>query len=143
MIDPIQLGAHLGGLQPGSGLQDLQNLRERQGLDDLDSLEKLNGQVSLGDIGSPEGSRKAAEFGLGATAASGESFGELVAGEIDKVNQAMNESDELIEGLATGKSSDVHGTMIAMQKADLSFKMLLAVRNKVLSAYEEVMRTQT
>jgi flagellar hook-basal body complex protein FliE len=72
----------------------------------------------------------------------GPSFKDMLAESIGKVNGLMNESDQAIEDLATGKSANVHHTLIALQKADISFRMLLDVRNKVMSAYQEVMRMQ-
>ena len=60
----------------------------------------------------------------------------------DKVNEQQQVADKKIENLAAGKNKDVAGTMIAMEKADVSMRMLMAVRNKVVSAYEEVMRMQ-
>lgn len=77
-----------------------------------------------------------------AEAAEGPSFKEMLTESIDKVNGLMNESDQSIDDLATGKSANVHHTLIALQKADISFRMLLDVRNKVMSAYQEVMRMQ-
>ncbi|MCL5270421.1 MAG: flagellar hook-basal body complex protein FliE [bacterium] len=75
-------------------------------------------------------------------AAGDKSFSQSVTESIDKVNHLMNESDRMVEDLATGRSANVHGTLIALQKADISFRMLLEVRSKVLKAYEEVMRMQ-
>ena len=73
----------------------------------------------------------------------GASFKDLLTQSIDKVNQTMLDSDQAVQALATGQSSDLHGALIAMQKADISFRLLVEVRNKVLSAYDEIMRTQT
>ena len=42
----------------------------------------------------------------------------------------------------TGESQDLHTTVIAMQKADLSFQMMMQVRNKIVQAYQEIMRMQ-
>lgn len=66
------------------------------------------------------------------------SFGEM----FDQVNKAQIQADRKIEGLVTGQNKDIPGTMIAMEKADTSMKMVMAVRNKVVSAYEEMMRMQ-
>lgn len=71
-----------------------------------------------------------------------ETFGSLMKQEIEKVNTQMVRAEDMMSDLATGKSANVHGTMMEMQKADLSFRMLLAVRKKAISAYEEVMRIQ-
>jgi len=44
--------------------------------------------------------------------------------------------------LMTSPNKDIHGTMIALEKADISMRLMLQVRNKLVSAYEEVMRMQ-
>ena len=46
------------------------------------------------------------------------------------------------EELATGRNGNIHETLIAMSKADVSFRMVMQVRNKIISAYQEVMRMQ-
>ena len=70
------------------------------------------------------------------------SFGEILKDSIAKVNNIQVEADRAIEGLASGSVKNVHDTMIAIEKANLSFNMMLQVRNKLLAAYEEVMRMQ-
>lgn len=69
-------------------------------------------------------------------------FGEVLREQLSDVNQMQLEADTSIEDLVTGRSDDVHATMIALQKADVSFRLLMAVRNKLLDAYDEVMRMQ-
>jgi flagellar hook-basal body complex protein FliE len=64
------------------------------------------------------------------------------AGLIDEVNRAQLEADHKIEEFATSPEKDIHGTMIALQKADISLRLLLQVRSKLTSAYQEVMRMQ-
>ena len=44
--------------------------------------------------------------------------------------------------MATGRSHNIHETMIALDKADVSFRMLTKVRNKAVEAYQEIMRMQ-
>ena len=44
--------------------------------------------------------------------------------------------------LASGKQKDIHETMIEMEKADVAFQLLMQVRNKVIAAYETIMRMQ-
>ena len=72
----------------------------------------------------------------------GEGFAEALKQSIEKVNMAQHEADAMMEGLATGESRNIHETMIAVEKANLSFNMMVQVRNKLLAAYEEVMRMQ-
>lgn len=69
-------------------------------------------------------------------------FGDMLSKSIGQVNDRMNEASAASEALATGKTNDITQTLISLQKADISFKMLVEVRNKVMKAYEEVMRMQ-
>ena len=69
-------------------------------------------------------------------------FGDLLTGAIGEADKLHHEADQAVEALAAGRSADVHNTMIALQKADVSFQLLMQIRNKVVSAYETVMRMQ-
>ena len=69
-------------------------------------------------------------------------FGRLLENSIGEVNKLQHQADQAVEALTAGRSSDVHNTMIALQKADVSFRLLMQIRNKVVSAYETVMRMQ-
>ena len=57
-------------------------------------------------------------------------------------NRLKLEADEAVENLAVGKQKDIHATMIDLEKADVAFQLLMQVRNKIISAYETIMRTQ-
>ena len=70
--------------------------------------------------------------------AEGPGFKNLLEEQIDKVNQLQRDATEAIEDLATGRRDDIESVLIATQKADTAFRLLLQVRNKVLDAYEEV-----
>ena len=70
------------------------------------------------------------------------SFGRVLQQSIDQVNRLQLEADASINDLATGKKTDIHQTMIAVEKASVSFELLMQIRNKVLSAYDKLMRTQ-
>ncbi len=72
----------------------------------------------------------------------GKSFGDFVQDFVADVNKGSKLSDKMATDLATGKNKNIHETMIQMQKADLNFRMMVQVRNKVLEAYQEVMRMQ-
>lgn len=71
-----------------------------------------------------------------------EGFGSILKDSLGQVNQLHHEANQAVEALAAGRSTDVHNTMIALQKADVSFRLLMQIRNKVVSAYETVMRMQ-
>ena len=70
----------------------------------------------------------------------GESFGEALSGAIGKVSELRNEADRAVHELAAGENKDIHQTMIAMEKADVSFRLMMQVRNKIITAYQEAMR---
>jgi flagellar hook-basal body complex protein FliE len=73
---------------------------------------------------------------------SGSAFGDILKDAISTVNDLQKQSDQEIQKLMTGESQDLHNTVIAMQKADLSFQMMMQVRNKIVQAYQEIMRMQ-
>jgi len=69
-------------------------------------------------------------------------FGKVLSDALNDVNKAQVESNEQIQGMLSGDIQDVHTAMIAVQKADLSFQMMMQVRNKLIDAYQEIMRMQ-
>jgi len=68
-------------------------------------------------------------------------FGDVIKKAIKSVSDMETSADQSIVQLLKGETG-IHETMIAAQKADISFRLLLQVRNKVLDAYREVMRMQ-
>ncbi|WP_372869076.1 flagellar hook-basal body complex protein FliE [Planomicrobium okeanokoites] len=71
-----------------------------------------------------------------------EGFGEIFKQAIQNVNQTQKASDKLTSDLATGQVENIHEVMIASEKASLSLELTMQVRNKVVEAYQEVMRMQ-
>jgi flagellar hook-basal body complex protein FliE len=61
---------------------------------------------------------------------------------MNQVNKLQVLADEKIEELAAGKQTDIHQTMIAVEKAGVSFELLMQIRNKLISAYDQIMRMQ-
>jgi len=72
----------------------------------------------------------------------GKSFSDVLKETIQEVNELQVKSDDEMMKFATGESTDVHSAMLAMQKADISFQTMMQIRNKILDAYKEIMRTQ-
>lgn len=70
--------------------------------------------------------------------AQGPSFRDVLMNNIEEVNKLQQDADSAIEDLAAGRRDDVANVMIAKQKADMAFKMLLQVRNKLMDAYSEI-----
>jgi flagellar hook-basal body complex protein FliE len=61
---------------------------------------------------------------------------------MEEVNSEQLTADQAIKDLVAGKSKNIHETMIQIQKAELSLKTMMQVRNKILEAYKEIMRMQ-
>jgi len=72
------------------------------------------------------------------SAAGGSSFADTLKSSIDEVSRLQQDATKAVDDLATGKSEDVTGVMSAVEKSDLAFKTLLAIRAKLLDAYDEI-----
>ena len=59
---------------------------------------------------------------------------------ISTADQIGNTASQQVSGVLTGSGGDVHTAMIAVEKADLSFQMMMQVRNKIVQAYQEISR---
>lgn len=68
------------------------------------------------------------------------SFGDRVSEAMTEIERLDGAADRAAHGYLTGEHQDVHGTMIAMQEADVSMRLAVSVRNRVIEAYREVMR---
>eukprot|EP00906_Rhabdomonas_costata_P012702 RCo018279 len=78
-----------------------------------------------------------------APAAGGADFAQVLQNSIDKVNQTQQQADRMAEKLAAGDNSqNLHEVMIALQTASVSFQEMVQVRNKLVSAYQDVMNIQ-
>lgn len=74
--------------------------------------------------------------------AQGGNFGTWFAQELGQVNQVMAVAEQDVRQLAAGQVDNLHQVMIHLEEAKLSFQLLAQVRNHILDAYQEVMRTQ-
>jgi flagellar hook-basal body complex protein FliE len=70
------------------------------------------------------------------------SFSEMLKESIQKVGDLEKDANTEVEKLAKMETKDIHNTMIAIEKADLSFQLMMQIRNKIINAYEEIMRMQ-
>lgn len=104
-------------------------------------------QPALGGVGSLTAGMLQMAQGAQGLAAAGQaaplaSFQEFFADAVKKTNELQNAAEGKQRQLLVGETDNLHDVMIAMEKADLSFQLTLAVRNKVIEAYQEVMRMQ-
>ncbi|NIA14325.1 MAG: flagellar hook-basal body complex protein FliE [Nitrospiraceae bacterium] len=70
------------------------------------------------------------------------SFKDVLQEAVGEVQRLQNEADTTIRQLVAGEIKDVTQTMVAVEKADVAFRTMMTVRNKVVAAYEEIMRMQ-
>jgi flagellar hook-basal body complex protein FliE len=71
-----------------------------------------------------------------------QNFASVLKDSINKVNESQIQSDKMTEKLARGENVDLHQVMIASQKASVTMTATLEIRNKVIEAYQEMMRMQ-
>jgi flagellar hook-basal body complex protein FliE len=69
-------------------------------------------------------------------------FAQQLKSAIDDVNAMQVESEKAMSDIATGQVKDLHQAALAIDKAEISMKLMLEVRNKALNAYKEITRTQ-
>ncbi len=67
-------------------------------------------------------------------------FLEQLKESVARVEAEQQKADQAVQDLATGKRKTLHETMIQVEKAEISFRLLMAVRSKLVDAYQEVMR---
>ena len=103
------------------------------------ALDRIDGQglprIDLPTSAPGAGAGKAEGPGQG-----GKSFADVLLDSIQEANRLQSSADMAIQDLAAGKGDDVAGVMTAVEKADLAFRTLMQVRNKLVDAYEELMR---
>lgn len=90
----------------------------------------------------PASTAGASALSPGGSSGQGAPFSDLLTDAVSQVNDLDSQARAAVSGLMTGNGVDVHQAMIATQKADMSFEMALAVRNKAVQAYQQVIGMQ-
>jgi len=96
----------------------------------MDAIRKMGGNLALPDM------RKSSKV------AHGGGFLDTLKKITAETDDQIKKADTQMQKLAVGKSNDLQEVVMATEKADLSFKLLVQVRNKLLEAYQEIMRMQ-
>jgi flagellar hook-basal body complex protein FliE len=97
-------------------------------------VQGLNGLA--GSLGAPSMAPPAGQPGSAAP------FSDLLTDAVGQVNQLQDQANKAVTGLMSGTGVDVHQAMIATQKASMAFELTLAVRNKAVQAYQQVVGMQ-
>jgi flagellar hook-basal body complex protein FliE len=87
-----------------------------------------------------QSSAKQESDGLGKPAAGSKDFASYLKDSVMEVDQSQKTADKMATSLASGKTENIHETMLAATKAELQFNLMVQIRNKALEAYSEIMR---
>lgn len=106
-------------------------------------MSELTGQIgSIGTLSKNSINPAAPVEKTNQSQSGGASFGSMLQKAIGDLNEAQVQADKAVADLATGEITDLHQAAIAIGKAEMSMKLMLEIRNKAISAYKEVARTQ-
>jgi flagellar hook-basal body complex protein FliE len=106
---------------------------------DTQGIEQMLGLLRSTAAEAAGGAAKPAET----PAAGGVDFAQALKNSIDQVNSAQKQASQMAENLAAGNSDqNLHEVMIALQTASISFQEMVQVRNRLVSAYQDVMNMQ-
>jgi flagellar hook-basal body complex protein FliE len=81
-------------------------------------------------------------FGSGAVQPTSDSFSSMLGQMVSDVNAQQNISAQAVSALQSGQNVPLHQAVIAMEEANISFQLMVEVRNRMLDAYQEIMRMQ-
>jgi len=98
---------------------------------DMKSVSSLGGPFESPAAYSPGGAQKTLE-----------DFREMLCNAIDTVSDLQGNANELVQQLATGRTRDLHEVMIAVEEVNLALQLTMQIRNKIVEAYQEIMRMQ-
>ena len=97
-----------------------------------DPLRLIGSASRIGPVGPDQGAAQ------GANDPNAPSFKDVLLKNIDEANKLQQDATKAVEDLQTGKRPDLEGVLLATAKADTAFRMIQAVRNQVVQAYQEI-----
>ncbi|MFP4014343.1 MAG: flagellar hook-basal body complex protein FliE [Chitinispirillaceae bacterium] len=97
----------------------------------------MDGVNSVGPVG---GSGLPPKISNPARNKDGTSFKDTLNGFLSDVNQMQEKADQSIQKMMAGEITDVHQVMTSVEEANVAFNMMMEIRNKVMDAYQEIMR---
>lgn len=131
----------IGGIGGGAGgIQQIMALRQ-QIMDRSQLLQQLHEPQNSGAAGSAGGvGGTGAATAVSAPQGPAQGFADTLKSALDGVNAVQSKADGLSEAYQRGEVTDVAKVMLARQEAGVAFEATLQVRNKLLSAYQDIMR---
>jgi flagellar hook-basal body complex protein FliE len=115
------------------GQQAMQAAQSAQAPNSLGAEAQIDGVGSLG---------AEAQIGTPVVQPSGSSFGEVLTGQLQALNSVQQQADAAQQALASGQTTDVTEVVVAAERAQLSMQLATGVRNRLVDAYNELLRTQ-
>lgn len=100
----------------------------------------IQGVVPVAPLDAPDWDIAAA--GVGKTGPAGAEFGRLISDGLSHVNEQLGASEVDLQRIATGDVQNLHQVMMRLEESRLSFQLLMQVRNRLLEAYQDVMKMQ-
>ena len=128
----------MSGIVPISSISSIAGLSGVSGIGSVGSLSgtsSVAGATSIGGSSSVDGT-------AGATQAPGDSFLNSLSDAFGSLNSQLTSADASLADFASGGSADLHTVMLQMEESSISLKAATSVRDKLLEAYQEIMRTQ-
>ena len=108
----------------------------------MDGLTISNANKFIDTGGSKIGSSSSVADQFKTEKNNGKSFADTLNEVISGVNDLQLQSDQKVQELAAGKTDDIAGVMITSEKADIALRAMVQVRNKIIDAYQEIMKMQ-
>ncbi len=81
-------------------------------------------------------------FTLGEPSSEGSGFGNVLKNALNQVTDLQGSADQQVSSLLSGGNADMSKVMISVEKADVAFQLMMQVRNKIVSAYQDVEKMQ-
>lgn len=106
----------------------------------MDGLSIRNSQRLL-ETGQTQSEMRTPRVGTPSTT-QGESFSQTLSAAFNDVNRMQLESDRKMQDLAVGKNNNIADVMTTAEKADIALRLMTQVRNKIIEAYQEIMKMQ-
>lgn len=94
---------------------------------------------AIGAVGGLRGVPETVAPAATGPATAGEAFRSTLDGALGHVDSLQHSADDALTLLGSGENVDIHGTMIALEKADIALRLTVSVRDKLVAAYEQVM----
>ncbi len=80
--------------------------------------------------------------GAASPSSKGNGFADALAERLESINDKQLQADNAVEKLATGEAENIHDVVLSMAEADLTFRLVLEIRNRLIESYQEIMRMQ-